>query len=416
MFTAEFKKIAIFVAAFAAMATPAMAADADATSATPVTELERRIDTLADALERLEIGRAYVKADQIQYGMGPAASKVYRAQPGLSIGGYGELEAIHDLDTSNDIIDLHRVILYAGYKFNDKWVFNSEIEFEHVNELKVEFAYVDFLARPEIGLRLGHVLVPMGMINELHEPTTYFGVQRPEVERRVIPTTWHENGAGIFGELAGIAYKLYLLNGFDIEKFLPTDDGLRNIRQSGSKAKFNRPAGVLNVEYLGIDGLRVGGSAYAGDAYQDGSLDAMVTIVEGHGEWQYKGLRLRGLAAYAHIANAAKVNGALGFTAPTETIPSDLNGFYGEIGYDVLNTLETGEHRLLPFARISKLDTHAGVPLGKTRNAKNERTILEVGASYLPMDQIVIKMDYRHELREANPDKRLLEAGVGWVF
>ncbi|RMF18541.1 MAG: hypothetical protein D6761_02435, partial [Candidatus Dadabacteria bacterium] len=245
--------------------------EAPAPDAPEAAELERRIDALAQQLEKLEIGKAYVTADQSVYGLGPAASKIYRAEPGLSIGGYGEVKAAMDWADNSHSIDLHRIILYAGYKFNDKWVFNSEIEFEHIDEVAVEFAYIDYLARPELNLRVGHVLVPMGMTNELHEPTTFLSVNRPEVEKRIIPTTWHENGFGIFGEVSGLAYKAYLVNGFDASNFGPSDDGFRSVRQKGSKAKFNQPAGVVALNYVGQPGLIAGASAYFGNSDQSGA-------------------------------------------------------------------------------------------------------------------------------------------------
>ena len=78
-------------------------------------------------------------------------------------------------------------------------------------------------------------LVPMGFVNEMHEPTVYFGAERPEVERLILPSTWRENGVGAFGTIADrFHYRVYLINGMDGQGF--SSNGLRGGRQNGSRA------------------------------------------------------------------------------------------------------------------------------------------------------------------------------------
>jgi hypothetical protein len=118
-----------------------------------IEELERRLEVLAGEIEKMKIGEAAAEADRSDYGLGPAASKVYRAERGISIGGYGELVYQHiqgqeepaaakvrgkaeaeeeeDEDLPGDHADVRRAVLYFGYKFNDRFLFNSEVEFEH---------------------------------------------------------------------------------------------------------------------------------------------------------------------------------------------------------------------------------------------------------------------------------------------
>src|SRR6185436_12065671 len=135
-----------------------------------VAELERKVDVLAQEIEKLRIGEAAVEPDTSSYGFGPAASKIYRTERGLSIGGYGELiyknvqgeegegdESLRaeggeeeEEGVGGDSFDLQRAVLYFGYKFDDHWLLNSEIEFEHAGgEIGVEFAYIDYLWRPQ---------------------------------------------------------------------------------------------------------------------------------------------------------------------------------------------------------------------------------------------------------------------------
>jgi len=120
-------------------------------------------------------------------------------------------------------------VLYAGYKFSDRILFNSEIEFEHASsgegaelkgEVGVEFAALDFFIDPMANIRTGLVLMPMGFINQIHEPPFFFGNHRPEVEQRIIPSTWREMGVGLFGQITpSLTYTTYLVNGLNAEGF-----------------------------------------------------------------------------------------------------------------------------------------------------------------------------------------------------
>jgi hypothetical protein len=226
-------------------------------------EIERRLEILAEEVENLKVGEASatVSRDGEWSGLGPAASKVYAKEQGVSIGGYGEalLEFFDDEREDGlpadktDRFDFLRAVFYFGYKFSDSWIFNSEIEYEHAStseggSVAVEFAYLDYLYRKQLNLRAGLVLLPMGWLNELHEPTVYLGAVRPQTERRIIPTTWRENGIGAYGVLGGFSYRTYVVNGLDASGF--SAGGLRAGRQKGSKAKAEDFAWVGRLEGL----------------------------------------------------------------------------------------------------------------------------------------------------------------------
>ncbi|HZE90070.1 MAG TPA: ABC transporter C-terminal domain-containing protein, partial [Verrucomicrobiae bacterium] len=226
------------------------AVKAQASPGATAAELQRRIDLLAAELEKLRLGEAAaVKPLVPAHGLGPAASRVYGVAKGVSIGGYGE--AIYDnfdardqsgaASGATDRFDFVRAVLYAGYKFTDRVVFNSELEFEHAStetggSVSVEFAYLDFMLHPRANLRAGLILVPAGLINETHEPPTFLGAHRPMVETRIEPATWADNGAGVFGEAGGFSYRAYLLTGLDSSGFT-AGEGLREGRQGGGEAK-----------------------------------------------------------------------------------------------------------------------------------------------------------------------------------
>ena len=217
-----------------------------------IDELERKVEVLTEELAKMRTEQAVPEERGLEsyMGLGPAASKIYGIAQGLSIGGYAEGFYRHytgDDSTSNvDTSDALRMVLYAGYKFTDRLVFNSEIEFEHATtnanldgqagSVSVEFAALDWLFRPWANLRTGLVLVPMGFVNEVHEPPFFHGVLRPEVETRIIPTTWRENGVGVYGQIGEqIEYRSYVVTGLDSLGITPTN--LRGARSSGNRSR-----------------------------------------------------------------------------------------------------------------------------------------------------------------------------------
>lgn len=389
-------------------------------------ELERRIEVLAAELERLELGEAAVGADESVFGLGPAASKVYRRDEGLSIGGYGEMlyenpESERDDGSpadASDQVDFLRAIVYFGYKFNDRFLFNSEIEIEHADEAFVEFAYLDYLWRPEASLRAGLLLIPMGFLNELHEPTVFLGARRPDVEQVIIPTTWRENGFGLFGEVGELSYRTYVVNGLRGESF--SAGGLRGGRQKGSKALAEDLAWVGRIDWTPAPGLLVGGSAYVGGSGQ-GIEDARgrvigldTTILEGHAEWRWRGLELRALVARAELDDVARLNRVKGLVG-SASVGEELSGFYLQAGYDVLSRVSS-ERQLIPYVRFEEYDTQDAVPAGFAKNPANDVESLTVGLAFKPIDQIVIKADYQDYDNGAGTATDQFNVALGYIF
>jgi len=194
MTTIEFVHRGLVVLVAMLLATPAPADEGEAQASTEAPEerigvLEEQIGILAEELDALRKSVALPEDAELVsiYGFGPAASKIYQKERGLSIGSYGELRFrafVDDADEQTNIYDAVRAVLYLGYKFNDWILVNSEFEFEHGGtggggSVSVEFLNVDFLLHENANARVGLLLIPMGFINELHEPTTYFGAERP---------------------------------------------------------------------------------------------------------------------------------------------------------------------------------------------------------------------------------------------
>jgi hypothetical protein len=402
-------------------------------------KVEEKTSTLATEIQQSRLGQLIPEKKELksQWGLGPAASGVYNVSSGLSIGGYGEANYrafVDDAQGQKNTADLLRLITYVGYKFNDHILFNSEIEMEHANtediggtsgeesgEVEVEFAYLDFLMEKQFNVRAGSVLIPMGFINEMHEPPYFFGVRRPEVETVLIPSTWNEIGFGFFGqgEAAGkVEYRTYLVNGLRASRF--EDSGIREGRQLSNRALMEDVAWTGRLDYSPnfAPGLLVGGSFWLGNSGQNedfnGSHPNVFTAIgEAHAQYRYRQLSLRALGTWTGIDDAATVSAANG-----ETIASRMDGWYVEAGYDILPHLVRGTRQALaPFVRYEHLDTQAAVPSGFQRNSSLDQQVYTIGLSYKPIDRVVIKADYRNFQTDGpTPTADEVAVGLGFVY
>ena len=390
-------------------------------------ELERQAGVLAREIEKLKLQDVAIEPGDRAFGLSPSASKVYFKDHGVSLGGYGEaLYQNFDDQDKTDEWDFLRMVLYAGYKYNEKFVLNTELEVEHAaddkeGEVAVEFAYLDYLWRPELNLRGGLLLVPVGLISEYHEPTTFLSARRPDVESRIIPSTWRENGVGLFGDVAGFSYKAYLMNGLDGEDF--TAAGLRGGRQKGSKAKADDLAGVARLDYTAVDGLMIGASVYYGDSGQDLPFSLETLLYEAHLDWDWKGLEVRALVAAAEVDGAADLNNYLLASsegepepAPLDPVGEQMQGWYVQVGYDLFSVLRPGEASLTPFVRYEELNTQDKVPAGFTASGKNDTEILTVGLNFKPIAEIVTKVEYQFYDNASDSASDQLNVGLGYIF
>lgn len=416
----------------------------DRRDTTEVDELRQQLETVLRQIEQMRLGQEVVRADTSVYGLAPAASKVYRVDRGVSIGGYGEVLYENFADEredgspsgATDQIDALRGIVYVGYKFNDNVIFNSEIEFEHATtsggtgSASLEFAYLDYRLDDAFNLRGGLLLPPMGFINEIHEPPTFLGTERPVTESAIIPTTWRENGLGFFGEAGDLEYRAYVINSFDAvgDGDSPasgfSDAGIRGGRQKGGKALAEDMAGVGRVDWAGVRGLRVGTSLFVGETAQnapdptDGTGDETIggstLIWEGHAEYRARGFDLRGLFAVADVDDVEELNAVHGFTGD-ESIGEGMVGGYLQAGYDLLHRVET-DHQLLPYVRWERVNTQDEVPAGFAADPSNDRTIVSLGAAWKPVPGGIVKADYQIHSDEGDTGVDQFNVALGWLF
>jgi hypothetical protein len=330
------------------------------------------------------------------------------------------------------------MVIFVAHRFSESLRFYTEVEVEHAitganaaGEVDVEQAYVDWLlAGDALGIRAGVIVLPMGIINQWHEPPIFHGVERPNVDRVIIPSTWHEGGIGVFGEpVEGLRYELYVVGGLDPSGF-SAEQGLRGGRQAVSQARADGLALSGRVEVEPVLGLVAGLSGYAGPAGPNADLfdaagqplDLTVPVIGGAADvrGRYAGFEARAVIAMFGIGDTAELRNA--FDGDGKALDLDVGshiwGAYGEVAYDVLHALKI-EHALLPFVRVERYDTLAALS-GRAKTAADEAnaiTELVLGATYKPLPQVAFKADFGL----ASPDgptksSGRLELGLGLMF
>lgn len=362
------------------------------------------------------------------------------------IGGYMQLDShllIPRHGENKNTIDLSRLVLMVGHNFTNWIRFYTEIEVEHAiashkaehpGELEIEQAYLDFkLLGDKLIARAGVVLVPMGLINEYHEPPIFNGVSRPKVDKLIIPSTWREAAIGIHGRPTGwLHYALYGMTGFDPGDF-STSEGVRKGRQQIAKAKALGFALVGRLEVEPVLGLVVGASGYYGLAgpnadplYDaDGArlhLDVPVTGVDVDVRWLWRGFEVRGELAAFFIGDTAKLRQARYSADAAEAegpdAPSQILGGYLELAYDVFHPLGW-DHKLAAFVRGEHYDTAFGLS-GRARAPGDRKVAVTdwvMGLTYRPIPQVALKAAVilrRPDDSAANAT--LIDFGIGAMY
>ncbi len=357
----------------------------------------------------------------------------------LTIGGYGQIDynqPFNDTARSNGNLDVHRMVILMGYQFNDKVNFVTEIEFEHVVEVFVEQAYINYKVAEPFSIRAGLMLIPMGIINEYHEPPTYNGVERPNIDNTIIPTTWREIGAGFVGNVdkLSIKYQAYVVNGFlgyNGGGTLRGSDGFRKGRQKGAESTISSPNYSAKIDFYGISGLKIGAAAYVGKTQSTlyngllnsdttGALARADSSVVGltmfglDARYQYKAFQFRAQVIQATITNSDAYN-----TFTGKDLGSSMLGYYGEIDYDVLSIFKKeAKEKVILFGRYEFYDTHDKVAKGTDKNDSYTRTDITFGINYKVSDGAVFKADYQllDNKAEGNTPSKQINLGVGVWF
>ena len=443
---------AAILAAFAAL--PAHAADDTAA-------LKARLEVMEQQMQQLkaELARVNAKADDANARTDALAAHQESGlgivtQPGRSTGqpdmaagqtslfGYGEINYTRprqDTPQAQAQADVRRAVIGIGHRFSDSLKLISEYEFEHAvtsstdkGEAEVEQFYLDYKLSDRMNLKAGLFLMPIGLMNENHEPTHYFGVQRNEVETRIIPTTWREVGLGLYGTLdSGLQYDAGVSTGFSIHKWdstLGPGSPLSTVHQEGQMAAARDLAFYSALHYVGVPGLRFGGGVWSGNSGQGNAphladnatpdlsgISGRVTLWNLDATYSLGNLDLRALYARGSIGQAGAINDALVASNPAITgfVPSKFDGGYLQASYRLF---ERGDLALTPFLRWERYNTQLEMPAGYEASAdpKNNERVITAGASLFLTHNAVFKADYQKF--RADPTKDRLNLGVGFAF
>lgn len=410
---------------------PAFAVDLD--------QLQRQMDLMADEIESFKFKK------------GSDGSKPDR----VKVHGYGELHYNNRVDANggNSEIDLHRFVIGVHAQLADWIHLNAEIDFEHAaQELEFEFASLDFLIDQKFNVRAGLMLMPVGFLNEFHEPNLYWSVERPEFQSKIIPTTWSGAGAGFFGTpVEGINYRVYFVNsvqsirpagfgtgagpggnGGDGGRFTGSS-GIRSGRQQINELTAEDFSAVGRMELTKLfPGLQLGFSFYAGNTTHDLiSEGGFILLLETDMKYRLNWFEMNASVANIDVSDAAAINAYCatqnGITAGTCTadIGDNIFGWNVQAGIHVPQLLGMNTaHDVVTWFMFERIRPQDSVPTGTTPTAGVNFDVYQAGVAYLPTPSVSVKLDWQHR-RFQNPNfapgkiglaADTVNLGVAWMY
>ncbi len=366
------------------------------------------------------------------------ATNLMQKDSKLTIGGYGQVDYNQPLNSGTQELgklDVHRLVMLFGYNFNERTSFVTEIEFEHVKEVYVEQAFLNYRINNFLNFRAGLMLVPMGIVNEYHEPTTFNGVERTMVDKYIAPTTWREIGFGFTGNVnsASLKYQAYLMNGFNgydgDGDYLSGKNGLRKGRQKGAESYISSPNFTAKVEYYGIRGLNLGLSGYFGktqstlcsgldknDDAAKASADSSVVgiaMVGVDARYSISGLLFRGQLYYNSLSNTDQYNA---FTGGND-LGSAMLGYYVEAGYNVFKPISSVKTELIPFVRYEQYNTQHKIETPTLANDAYNVNVITAGLGWKMAKGAMLKADMQFsKAADADEYSKTFNAGVAVMF
>jgi len=349
----------------------------------------------------------------------------------FTIGGYGEMHANFGEGKSADQFDIHRLVLYLGYDFNDWISLHTETEIEHAfvsssagGEVAIEQAYVDLRGFEALNIRIGRILTPLGIVNKTHEPPKFNGVERPSFAKYIIPSTWSSDGVGVYGSPApGIRYEAYVVGGLNGSMFT-AKDGIRKGRIK-ERPSLHQPAITGRIDVSPLEGrdtpgnqkLRVGLSTYIGgldngNKGKNPGVGGTIHIYSADVEYSVYNFDFRGAIAHETIGGARKIAGG---TA------EEIFGFYVEGACHVWpEAWKTGKFKdsdAVIFVRHDRFDTQHKMPSGIAKDPAGDRSEWTIGAGFYLTPNIVLKADWQcRQDGTGKPLDNLINFGIGWEF
>ena len=354
------------------------------------------------------------------------------ASGGTNIVGYGEVGYGKFRQSGNATADLQRFVFGFNHRFDERLTLHSEVEFEHAivskddhGEAEIEQAWLNCKMSDAVNLKGGLFLIPLGILNETHEPPTYYGVMRNQVETRIIPTTWRELGAGVHGIVGeGIRYDVGITTNFDSGKLDDPTTGIRSAHQEGQLANARNLAvyGALNYRR---PGLLVGGGVFTGDTGQNGAsnpalrgVSARLTLWDVHAQYRVAGLDLQALYAAGSLGDSDKLNAAILANATANgttpfAAPKTIRGGFVQAAY---HSYKRGNFDVAPFVRYERIDIkqQEDPANGQLQDPNNIERIRTFGVNFWVHPQVVLKADVQRYAIDKSQDR--LDLGLGFMF
>ena len=407
---------AICCSVFISLGSPSFAAEID--------ELKRQIDILSDEMDSLQLGGAGSKlADRIK------------------IHGYGEMHLNHRPgDQGTTEIDNHRFVIGVHALLTDWIHLNAEIDFEHASqELEFELAYLDFLIDEKYNARAGVMLIPVGFLNEFHEPPLFWTVERPELQSKVIPTTWSGAGAGVFGTLMeGLSYRFYVVNSVQSLREDGFDDGSGN-GGGGASGQFKGSSGIRSgrlqinkaiaedwaftgrLEYSKLlPGLQLGFSFYVGDTTH-GLIDegGRTTLLEADVRYRWKWFEMNSTVVNIDINDATEINAFCASAAGdcSADVAENVFGWNIQAGVHLLQLLgKSTTQDLVPYLLYENVRPQDKMPTGTPTDHANNFELITAGLSYMPIESVALKTDWQHFMHDDGTSKDQINVGVAYMY
>ena len=392
----------------------------------------------------------------------------------LTIGGYGEAVMSYNMYSDNFGIysspeaykdskghgrfDIPHAVLMLGYDFGKGWKLGMEIEFEHGGveaaverengeagefekeierggEVALEQFWVEKSFFPQLNVRAGHIIVPVGLTNSYHLPTEFFTVYRPEGENTIIPCTWHETGISVWGRAGDWRYEALMVAGLN-STFFSTEGWVHDGSASPYEFKpASQVAGAFRVDNYSVDGLRLGFSGYIGNSFHndittntsDQYAGVNGTVMIGAFDFVFDryGFIARGNFDYGYLSDIGYINRRNSTQNHTTSSPY-ANSLVGkaaicagiEAGYDFFSLserLKASEQKFYVFARYEYYDSYIPAS-GTTPNAWTDKHRIAAGINYYPIPEVGIKAEYSHRFLKSpyNPEPSV-SLGVVWA-
>ncbi|MBT3513723.1 MAG: hypothetical protein HN474_00205 [Nitrospina sp.] len=387
-----------------AIATPGFAAD--------VNELERRLNIVSDELDRMKSSS----------GGGGLLSRT-------TVHGYGEThwKNSNEVGDMGSYVDQHRFVIGVHSEITDWIHLNAEIDFEHAaSELEFEFGHLDFLVSEELNFRAGTMLMPMGNLNEFHEPNRFYTVERPDFHVKLIPSTWQQAGFGVHGATGDISYRAYLTNAvsaLDLSRKFRPRDFIRKGRSQITGLTVNNMAVSARVEKK-VPGGQAGFSIYTGGTggeFIDDNANLTMTVLDyktKRGPWEWDLGVMKAWLADTDKLNAACANGR--GLACSDNIPKSAFGLLGTLAVHVPELMgKKTIHDIIPFIQYQKIRPNdklgdASVEGGSpASNPKRNFDVFTFGVAYKPHPMVALKTSYRSEFKGGTEESGAVNGDAG---